>query len=105
MNNSPAGFNPDMRVSPKIVIATLIVLSWVLILLSQFLFDPFKTESLAILTTLLSIAAWFLERRNTRLGRWFVVATLTILVLLIHYWLRLPNAPGGYVPRRIPVQN
>ncbi|MBN1977521.1 MAG: response regulator [Anaerolineae bacterium] len=92
MNNSSAGFNPDMRVSPKIVIATLLALSWALILLSQSLVDPVKMESLAVLTTALSVAAWFLESRNTRLGRWFIVATLTLLVLLVHYWLRLPNA-------------
>jgi hypothetical protein len=39
MNDSTAGFNPYMRVSLKVVIATLLALSWVLVFLSQFLFE------------------------------------------------------------------
>jgi signal transduction histidine kinase/CheY-like chemotaxis protein len=92
MNDSTAGFNPAMHVSPKVVIATLIALSWVLVLLSQSLSEPVKMEGLAMLIAALSAVAWVLERRNTCLGRWFTVVALVVLVLLFRYWLRLPGA-------------
>lgn len=92
MNDSTTGFNPDMRVSPKVVIATLMVLSLMLVFLSQSLVEPIRVEGLAILIAVLSIVAWAIERQNTRLGRWFTIVALAGLVLLLHYWMRLPNA-------------
>ena len=92
MNNSPARFNPDVRFSPKIVIVVLVVLSLALLFLSQFLAEPVRIEALAMLIAALSMVAWILESRHPRLGRWFTIVALATLVLLIHYWLRLPGA-------------
>lgn len=92
MNDSTAGFNPDLHISPKIVIVTLVALSWVLGFLSEFLSEPAKVTGLAMLTAALSIVAWALESRDTRVGRWFTVVVLATLVLLAHGWLHLPGA-------------
>ncbi len=91
MDNSMAGFNPDMRVSPQVVIAALAALSWVLALLSQSLYEPVKMEGLAVLLAVSSIVAWVLERRNPYLGRWLIVVMLIIVILVVHGWLRLPG--------------
>jgi signal transduction histidine kinase/CheY-like chemotaxis protein len=92
MNDSKSGLTLGMRVSPKVVIAALVALSWALVLVSQSLLKPVKVEGLAILIAALSAVAWVLERRSTCLGRWFIVVASAALVLLIHFWLRLPSA-------------
>jgi signal transduction histidine kinase/CheY-like chemotaxis protein len=92
MNDSTVGLNPEMHVSPKVVIATLAASSWVLAFVSEFLSESTKLTVLAIFTAVLSIIAWVLESRNTRVSRWFTVMVLATLVLLAHLWLRLPGA-------------
>jgi signal transduction histidine kinase len=83
----------EMRISSKIVLATLVALSWMLALISQSLSEPIKArvEVLAILIAVLSAITWAVERRDTRLARWFIVIALLALILLAHYWLHLPG--------------
>jgi signal transduction histidine kinase/DNA-binding response OmpR family regulator len=91
MDSFTAGFNPDLRISPKTVIVTLVALSWVLGFLSEFLPEPVKVAGLAMLIAALSMIAWAVESLNTRVGRWFLVVALVVLVLLAHAWLRMPG--------------
>lgn len=94
MDEFKADFNSELRVSSKAVFAALIVSGWMLALLSQSLTEPLKLkiEELAILIAALSAIAWALDRRDTRLGRWFIIGVLTMLVLVAHYWMHLPGA-------------
>jgi signal transduction histidine kinase/CheY-like chemotaxis protein len=92
MNSSTAGFNPDLHISPKIVIAALLALGWVLGFLSEFLSEPTRVTGLAMLAAALSVIAWALEDRNTLVGRWFTVVASAVLILLAYGWLYLPGA-------------
>jgi len=92
MYNSTSSLETAPRVSPKLVIATLAISGWVLAFLSEFLPDSVNVAGLAMLVLALSIIAWALESRNTRVGRWFTIIVLAVVVLLVNAWLRLPGS-------------
>ena len=92
MDNSISSPQTAHRVSPRLAISLVGISGWVLAILSEFLPAPGRVAGLAILAVALAVIAWLLESRNTRVGRWFTVVMLAVLVLLAARWLRLEGA-------------
>jgi hypothetical protein len=104
MNNSTLGFNPDLRISPKPVLAALLALGCFLFLAAQMLSYPWQAVddalSLLLLLTTLAIIGWQLVNWQPVLGRWFTVLALVVAVHSSGFWFGLQ---GSLVWAVIPV--
>ena len=94
MGESSSGFESELRISPKPVIAVLAILGVVLIVTISPLRSSSERLQLLLLGLLIqgaSAIAWRLERRAPPASRWIVVATLVAVVWLASSWLGPPE--------------
>jgi hypothetical protein len=104
MSESSAGFESELRVSPKLVIAVLPVLG---IVLYMVIGAPSSNPSVLMDYTLLlfllcavSAASWQLIHWNHWVGRWFTILALIAIVHLVNARL---DVPGSLALVAIPV--
>lgn len=94
MSGSYGTFDPELRVSPKPVIAVLSALGFVVALGIDARARSMEQWQLALLASLifvLSAVAWLLDTWNTSIGRWFTIATLVTIDLLWSNWVGMPE--------------
>jgi signal transduction histidine kinase/CheY-like chemotaxis protein len=96
MNESTSSFESDLRISPKPVLAVLVILGGVLYLVAEMLSHPWQTVDQAILLFLflsaLSGIGWMLVGWRPMLGRLFTILALAAAVHLGGWWLRIPGS-------------
>jgi signal transduction histidine kinase/CheY-like chemotaxis protein len=96
MNEPTSGFESELRISPKLVLAALVILGVVLYLATEMLSYPWRTEnqviSLFLLLSALSAIGWILFDWRPMLGRWFTILSLAAAVHLAGYWLHMPES-------------
>ncbi|HUV90828.1 MAG TPA: ATP-binding protein [Anaerolineae bacterium] len=95
MEGSPSSFESELRISPKPVIATLVLLGIAVFLLS--IVPPGVLERLAIMlfATLfqaLAGVAWLLNRWKPCAGRWFTILAFVTVIHLASIWLGMPGS-------------
>ena len=96
MNESSSGFESDLRISPKPVLAALVMLGGTLCLAAEMLSYPWRTVdqliSLVLLLSALSAIGWILVGWRPMLGRWFTILALAAAVHLGGFWLHIPGS-------------
>jgi len=96
MNEPTSGFESELRISPKLVLAALVMLGGVLYLTAELLSYPWRTVdqvmSLFLLLSALSAIGWMLVGWRPMLGRWFTILLLAAVVHLAGYWLHIPGS-------------
>ena len=96
MNESSAGFESDLRISPRPVLVALVVLGGALCLTAEMLSYPWRTVdhliSLVLLLSALSVIGWVLVGWRPMLGRWFTILALATAVHLGGFWLHIPGS-------------
>ena len=88
------GFQSEMRLSPKWVIAILLALGLALVFASSVpsnLSGRFNLALVALLFYIASAIAWLLDGWKTLLGRWATAIVLVALIYLGSGWLALPG--------------
>ena len=94
MNDSSPGFEAELRVSPKPVIAALAVLGAGIILTINPLFDSSEQLRILLIGVLILVTtavAWRFEGRKPLVGRWLTMILLVAMVYLSHIWLDVPG--------------
>ena len=94
MNDSSPGFEAELRVSPKPVIAALAVLGAGIILTINPLFDSSEQLRILLIGVLILVTtavAWRFEGRKPLVGRWLTMILLVAMVYLGHIWLDVPG--------------
>ena len=92
--NASAGFESEMRTSPKPVIVVLALVGVVFVVWGTAWLtgsDQIYAFCLAMLLYVFSVVAWLLDRWKPTAGRWFTVLALISLVLLSEGWLHVPG--------------
>jgi signal transduction histidine kinase/CheY-like chemotaxis protein len=96
MNESTLGLESELRISPRPVLAVLVVLGVGLYFAAEMLLFPRETVeqaiSLFLLLSALSVAGWILVDWNPMLGRWFTILALATAVHLGGWWLQIPGS-------------
>jgi signal transduction histidine kinase/CheY-like chemotaxis protein len=96
MNGSTLGFESELRISPKPVLAALVILGGMLYLAAEVLSYPWRTVDQALTLFLflsaLSGIGWMLIGWRPVLGRWFTVLALAAAVHLGGWWLQIPGS-------------
>ena len=88
------GFQSEMRLSPKWVIAILLALGLAFVFASSVpsdVSDRFNLALFALLFYMASAIAWLLNDWKTLLGRWATAIVLVALIYLGSGWLALPG--------------
>jgi len=94
MSKSSPGFEAELRISPKPVIAMLTVLGLVFVFVSNTQSDPsdqLKVLLLAVLFYAVATTAWLLDSWKPWVGRWFTIIALVTIVHLGNIWLDVPG--------------
>jgi signal transduction histidine kinase/CheY-like chemotaxis protein len=96
MNESTLGPGSELRVSPKPVLAALVMLGVGFYFATEMLSYPWRTVdqamSLFLLLSTLSAIGWVLVNWRPMLGRWFTVLALAAAVHLGGWWLHVPGS-------------
>jgi signal transduction histidine kinase/CheY-like chemotaxis protein len=95
MNEFSAGFEPELHISPKPVLASLFALSLLFYLAADAWADPRKSLHLALFWLVLSLlwaASWVLTNWHPGVGRWLTILSLAAAIHLADLWLGLSGA-------------
>jgi signal transduction histidine kinase/CheY-like chemotaxis protein len=95
MDKSSAGFESELRISAMPVILTLMVLAEIVLFVSGRVLDPSRSVYMQVLGVVLFVllgVVWALDRWKTQVGRWFVIATLIIVIEVAANWQGVPGA-------------
>ena len=90
MKASVSDFESDLRISPRLVSALLIILSVALAVAGELLPDLLAWEqafNLVLLLFVVSAGIWLLDGWSLWVGRWFAIVALVVLVYLGDRWL------------------
>ena len=93
MRVSSVSFGPDLRISLKPVIVVLVVFGVALSWVSEYLpssSDRLHVQFLFMLLFAVSAIGWILDGWRTRVGRWFTIIALAVLIHLGNVWLDSP---------------
>jgi signal transduction histidine kinase/CheY-like chemotaxis protein len=96
MNESTLGFESELRISPRPVLAVLVILGGMLYLAAEVLAHSWQTVdqtlTLFLFLSALSGIGWVLIGWRPMLGRWFTVLALAAAVHLGGWWLHTPGS-------------
>ena len=96
MDDTISSVEAELRISPKLVLAALLALGYLLYLGAELLSCPWHTVSriisLLLLLSTLSIAGWLFVSWKPLMGRWFTVLALVAAVHLAGFWLDIPGS-------------
>jgi signal transduction histidine kinase/CheY-like chemotaxis protein len=94
MREASTGFESELRISHRIVIAMLLAVGIALFLASEAVSDPADRSSLQVLVLLFHAVpaiAWLLDQWKPWIGRWLVIVAMVALIHLGSVWLGLPQ--------------
>jgi signal transduction histidine kinase/CheY-like chemotaxis protein len=96
MNEHTLGFESELRISPRPVLAALVILGGMLYLAAEMLAHPWQivdqTLTLFLFLSALSGIGWVLIGWRAMLGRWFTILALVAAVHLGGWWLHTPGS-------------
>jgi signal transduction histidine kinase/CheY-like chemotaxis protein len=103
MNDPIPDFESELRMSPRLVLAALVLLGGGLYFAAEMPAYPWQTVdraiSLFLLLSAMSAIGWVLYNWKPLLGRWFAVLALVATVHAGGWWLRIPGALAwGVIP-------
>lgn len=94
IHDSTSGFEAEMCISPRLVLAALLAVGGLLFLGTELLSYPWQTVdriiSLLLFLSVLSGTGWLLVGWKPLVGRWFTILALAVAVHLMGFWLRIP---------------
>ena len=96
MNGSAMSLDSELRVSPKPVLAVMLILGFVLFVGTQILSPLWEVRkpvmSLLLLLEGLVAAGWLLTNWRPLVGSWFTVVALLVAVHFVNIWMSIPSA-------------
>ncbi len=96
MDQSTSGFESDLRMSPRPVLAALVMLGGILYVAAEMMACPWQMVghlmSLVLLLAGLAAIGWMLLGWRPMLSRWLTVLALAVAVHLGGFWLHVPGS-------------
>ena len=96
MNGSAMSLDSELRVSPKPVLAVMLILGFALFVGTQMLSPVWEVRkpvmSLLLLLESLVAAGWLLTNWRPLVGRWFTILALLVAIHFASIWLSIPSA-------------